>query len=163
MSQMPIEDARRAHDQEEDAWNRANEAAVETGNIALKTAVLVNGGAAVAVLGFIGSVFNGGHLKTGTSLGTLTSPLEWFAWGVAIATLAMGFGYLVNYSNAVIISERKRIWEYPFVQDTRTSGVWHLVSMVFTVLAFISGMASLGFFVYGMFQIRSVIGTLVVQ
>jgi hypothetical protein len=163
MSEIRIEEARRAYDQEQDAWNRANDAAVNIGNVTLRTAVLINGGAAVAALGFIGSVFNGGHLKPGTSLGTLTSPLEWFAWGVAVATLAMGFGYIVNYANAGLISGRNRTWEHPYIKETATSKVWRGVSTVFTVITLLCGIASICLFVYGMFHIRSVIGTLVVQ
>src|ERR1700682_5357755 len=48
------EDAQRAHDNIEEFRRSVNEAAIKTGELALRTAILINGGAAIALLGFVG-------------------------------------------------------------------------------------------------------------
>ncbi len=50
------QDANRAHDRDTTAWHQANDAAIASATVALRTLVLINGGAAVTVLTFIGSL-----------------------------------------------------------------------------------------------------------
>jgi hypothetical protein len=154
-----IRAAERAHEGSDKDWHQANEGAMAIGNIALRTAVLINGGAAVASLTFIGSLINSKSIALGPNLVTLTGPLIWFAMGVASATIAMGFGYLTNYSNAGIVSGRTKIYESPYFLETTTSKRWRISSTVFTILSIISATASLGLFICGMVAIRTAITT----
>lgn len=48
--------AERAHDTVTDFASKTNTAAVEAANLALRTAMLINGGAAISVLAFIGGL-----------------------------------------------------------------------------------------------------------
>ena len=82
--------AERAHDGATDFAAKTNTAAIEAAYLALRTAMLINGGAAISVLAFIGGLASRG----GISLQAITQTagtLIWFAAGVALATLSMGF------------------------------------------------------------------------
>jgi hypothetical protein len=149
--------AERAHDNDEKNWHLANEAAIGIGNIALRTAVLINGGAAIAVLTFTGGLVNSGKLALGPQLTQVTAPLIWFAVGVAIATFAMGLGYVVNYSNAGIISSRDRTYISPYFKETDTTKRWRKSSTTCTILALASAAISLALFVWGMLEVRNAI------
>jgi hypothetical protein len=48
--------AERAHDNETEFGHKANEAAINSANAAIRIALLMNGGAAVSVLAFIGGL-----------------------------------------------------------------------------------------------------------
>lgn len=65
---------------------------VATGQSAVKSALLINGGAAVAVLAFLGNAWNKGfphHVLTSAAYG-----LSLFVWGVLAAAAASGFTYI---------------------------------------------------------------------
>lgn len=67
-------------------------ATITTGQSALKSAMLINGGAAVAVLAFLGNAWTKEiprHVLTGAAYG-----LSLFVWGVLSAATAVGFTYL---------------------------------------------------------------------
>ena len=87
--------AERAHDTLTDFASKTNTAAIEVANLALRTAMLINGGAAIAVLAFVGSLAS----RDKVSLQAITqtaATLIWFATGVAVATLSMGLAYFTN-------------------------------------------------------------------
>ena len=58
-----LEEARRAHDRARDFELSTNEAAINSGQLAIRTAVLINGGAAVAVLAFLGGLAGQGIIS----------------------------------------------------------------------------------------------------
>lgn len=68
---------------------------IESGTLALKSAILVNGGATIALLTFLGSV-----LRDGTAQTSLITDISWamilFVWGTGLAALATGTRYLGN-------------------------------------------------------------------
>src|SRR3982074_2857664 len=82
------EDAHRAHDQNTEFHTYVNKEAVGAANLTLRTLVLINGGAAIAVLTFLGGVASKDKidfLKVGVVAGTI----RWFAFGVALAVAGM--------------------------------------------------------------------------
>jgi hypothetical protein len=72
-------DAERAHDRDDAVSDTTNAAAVASGQVALRAALLINGGAAVAMLAFIGSIASLDGLG-GDHLAVMASSLVWFAW-----------------------------------------------------------------------------------
>jgi hypothetical protein len=148
------DDAKKVHDRYHDAWIKANEAAVTTGTLALRTLVLINGGAAITVLTFIGNVIKVGQLKTGASLVGISNALVTFALGVALATLAIGIGYVVNYSNAGISSRTDKIAKQPFVAETEGSAFWRKCHYVLLPAAVILAILSLGCFMIGVMEVK---------
>ena len=74
-------------------------ATITTGQSALKSALLINGGAAVALLAFIGSVWSSN--KTVEALPEITSALLLYVFGVLAAAVAAGATYFsqAGYGN----------------------------------------------------------------
>jgi hypothetical protein len=60
-AKMLREDAHRAHDANKEAATAMNEAAVNTGQLVARTLVLINGGAAAAILAFLASIISQGR------------------------------------------------------------------------------------------------------
>jgi len=102
----------------------ANKATVDSGHLALRTAVLVNGGAAVAVLAFIGGLVGQGKVALGPQLNALTFALVWFAIGVASGALALGFVYFTSLSTVREANTLEKRWEHPYVAVTEVSKRW---------------------------------------
>lgn len=67
--------------------------------IALKTAILINGGAAVALLAFLGSIWNSGAAQA-LSVARFPESMLAFVLGVLSAALATGTNYLASYASA---------------------------------------------------------------
>jgi hypothetical protein len=109
------DEARRVHDRLAEFGLALNESAIKSSELTLRTAVLINGGAAISVLAFVGGLSSQG--KIGISrLGDVADSLTPFAWGVASATVGMGLSYLTHYLTLGTQNSRKISWESPFVQ-----------------------------------------------
>jgi hypothetical protein len=154
------QDAQRAHDKNHEFAIKTNESAVNSANLALRTAVLINGGAAIALLAFIGGLVSNGKLPVGDQLVRVTSPLVYFATGVALATLAMALAYFTNYSAVSAATNMKRIWQHPFLEATPASKRWHKIYIGCIIVAVIIAFASLFAFVFGMIEVRNAISSL---
>jgi hypothetical protein len=155
--EMNREHAQKEHDRINDFANYTNKAAIDSGHLALRTAVLVNGGAAVSVLAFIGGLVGQGKVALGPQFSALTFTLLWFAIGVASAMLGIGFAYFTNFSIAAEASTRERKWEHPYVSATKISKRWRCIGNVLRLVAVILGLASAALFVVGMLAVRSAI------
>ncbi len=70
---------------------------IATGQTALKSALLINGGAAVALLAFIGNVWVKGTSQA--AVNSLTSSIASFSFGVLLAAIASGTTYLTQYGH----------------------------------------------------------------
>jgi hypothetical protein len=147
-------DAERAHDHNNEFMHKANDAAVSTGSMAVRTAVLINGGAAVSVLTFIGGLIGSDKLTDANAIAHLSAPLIWFAWGVVVGASSIGFGYLTNYCNSAIAGSAEKYWEHPYVRDGISTKKWRLMSIAFTVLSIVATVASLVLFICGMFAVQ---------
>ena len=88
LHEMTRQDAQRAHDQLAQFAQSVNEAAVKGGDAALRAALLINGGAAVSVLAFIGGYSTTSHwnhwcfrssyrLVRGNATGKAVAPKAW--------------------------------------------------------------------------------------
>ena len=68
------------------------DACVNLGGIALKTAILINGGASVAMLAYLGK------LPVDADYGAFPFAMLLFVMGVLLSAIATGTGYLAQYS-----------------------------------------------------------------
>jgi hypothetical protein len=152
--------AERAHDHQKEFGNKANAAAVSSGANAVRALLVINGGAAVAVLAFIAQVAGLDGAKYSNKLSELTAPLAWFAWGVALAAFGTGAAYFTNYCIGAASFRMQRHYEHPYLRPTASSKRWRIAAIVFQVLAVLAGVGSLVMFLFGMNEIRAVIGTL---
>ena len=69
-------------------------AVIESGKTALTTVMLVNGGAAVALLAFIANM--AAKVDSPIKLYAIAGALMWFVMGVLLAALATGTTYLTQ-------------------------------------------------------------------
>jgi hypothetical protein len=157
LHEIKRQDAQRAHDRRADFVEETNRAAIENANLTLRYAVLINGGAAVAVLGFVGGLAAQGRVKLGSQLLDVGSSLTWFAAGVALATLAMGFSYFTNYSLVGHASRLQATWEHPYLNETTSSTWWKRAAICYQVLAIFAGFGSVGVFIRGMLAVKDAI------
>src|SRR5262249_39687793 len=151
------EQNRRAAERAHDTWRefalQVNEAAISAGNLALRMSLLINGGAAAALLTFVGGL-------PANQKRAVADTLVWFAWGVAAAVAGLGLAYFTNYATARM--ERSKIWhsQPPYVRDGPDTARWKRLNLGFHIAAVIVGLASLVLFIIGMLYVRSALTTL---
>lgn len=149
--------AERLRDYQRELINQTNEAAVTAGNHALRALILINGGAAITMLAFIGNLVTADEGRLVPKLSEITSPMLWFASGVATAALALGLSYFTNYCMATAYGKRDLLYEPPFIEDTTASKQWVTATIVFQIGAVIAGLASLILFIIGMVDVSDVV------
>jgi len=75
---------------------------VEAGQTALRSAIVINGGAAATVLAFAGNAITKGQILPGMPLLThIGAALLWFMFGLGGAGIATGFRYLSQFAYSV--------------------------------------------------------------
>ena len=87
--ELKREDVQRASDLHVSRVDKSNEAAIKAADAALRAGLLINGGAAVSVLAFIGSLATK-ELIAVPQLSRVAASLENFALGVAVAVMGLG-------------------------------------------------------------------------
>jgi hypothetical protein len=92
-----IEEAHRAHDELTSFYGSVNEGTVKSGEATLRACILINGGAAVAILAFMGSVISSDRTSSHGVIAKIAPNLNWFVGGVVAAVAAMGLTYVVNF------------------------------------------------------------------
>lgn len=104
---------------------------------AIRTAVLVNGGAVVAMAAFIGATYNAPTGEVEAVRAALLLPAFLFAIGAVAAGLASGCAYFTQLMYHEVSENQSTEWESPFVRDTPSSkskrwwGVlWHKLGVV---------------------------------
>jgi hypothetical protein len=110
--------------------------------------LLINGGAAAALLTFIGGL-------PANQKRAVADTLVWFAWGVAAAVAGLGLAYFTNYATARM--EGSKIWhnQPPYVRDGPATARWKRLNIIFHIAAVIVGLASLVLFIVGMLAVRA--------
>jgi hypothetical protein len=78
----------------------ANRAAIDGASAVFRTLVLINGGAAVSVLAFVGGLISQGKLSLGAQAAGVTRALLLFALGVLASALGVAFAYFTNLAVA---------------------------------------------------------------
>jgi hypothetical protein len=146
-------DAERTHDAHT-AYHRAgNEAALKTSELALRMSLLINGGAAVALLTFVGSL----DAKQKVAI---ADSLIWFAGGVVLAVLAIGAAYFTHYFTVCSAASKQPIWDHPYFKPGPRTQFFSRLTSISHVAALLLGSASLAMFVCGVLAVRSAFGSL---
>jgi hypothetical protein len=105
--------AEQAHDRVFKSADMLNEASVNGGNLALRMVLLINGGAAVALLSFMNALPK-------DQKQAIANALAWLAWGVATAALALGLAYFTKRCAAgTHLSMKFHIWLHTSYLDRR--------------------------------------------
>jgi hypothetical protein len=82
--EMIRQDFRRAEDKLHERQLKVSEAAIQSGQVAIRTAALVDGGACVAVLAFLGGLVGQDRIELG-QINIVAGSLMWFVYGIAAA------------------------------------------------------------------------------
>lgn len=151
--ELKVRAAERAHDNLDQQSAKLNEATIAAGTVALRTAVLINGAAAIALLAFVGGLLSSANYPS-NQVNQVASGIESFVWGVAFATGAMAAVYFTNYCHAGVSHSYKKNWEPPFIEDGEETSFWERFKGFWQFIAIAAGLASLVFFVLGMNDIR---------
>lgn len=136
------------NDQDYDFFKSVNEQTIATSNAVLRSLILINGGAAVAVLAFVGSLAGNQALNITGKVGALTMPLVWFGWGVAVAVLSMIFAYFTHYATAAHTQAEPPAHKLPGTFQT-----------IFHVIGVLTAFGSLALFLVGMYEVRASVVT----
>jgi hypothetical protein len=147
------EAALRVHDRESDFWKTNNDAAIKSGEEAIKALILINGGSSVAMLAFIGTLASKDQ-HTSQQIATLARPLVWFASGVGLAVVAACFSYFTNISIARLSRSRLRTWEHPYLEDGNRSRRWGIIVEVLRMVAIAMAALSLATFFCGVWTAK---------
>lgn len=153
-------DAQRTHDRYNALHDQQAQEAVLNGREGIKALILINGGAAITMLGFVGA-FAG---KTGFDIKHLTpiaNSLLWFAGGIVLAVTSFGFSYVANFAYAACTSRMKTSYEHPFVTDTPGSIWWRELGIKFHYAALAIAALGLVLFLLGIWSVRNAIIALV--
>lgn len=127
-----------------------NEQAINSSNVILRTLIIIHGGAAVALLAFIGSIAGSEWFSPARNVAKLTMPLVWFGWGVVVTVVAMIFAYFTNYTTT----------GHTFAQIEDNQGAmkfYGVLKTIFHVIAVLAALGSLAIFLLGMYEVRSAI------
>jgi hypothetical protein len=143
----------RAHDRSEAFARQINAAAINAANFALRMVLLINGGAAIALLIFVGGL-------PAEQKRAIAATLDWFTWGIAAAVAALACAYFTNHGLAV--KERSKTWtdKPPYLIDGPNTKAWSKFVLVFRFLAIVVGTGSLILFIVGMLGVRTALTTL---
>jgi hypothetical protein len=152
--ELQQEHARREHDRSDDFHKYVNEAAIRTADAALRNLMLVNGGAAVALLTFIGALSK-------EQKPVIANTLAWFASGVALAVAGMALAYFTNFFMAGIGSSMTKKWERPFLVDGPKTHLYRKLNLGFHIAAVVVAILSLIAFVVGIVKVRNGLANLI--
>jgi hypothetical protein len=144
--EMTIRAGERAHDLTKEYELTLINAATRDAQEAMKVALAINGGAAIAVLAFM-STKNADLL---IKLFPVIYSLFWFAAGVIFASLTAGCAYLSNSLYAGSNRAQKRTFKYPFVEETELSKSREKLAKRVAWAGIILAMAALFAFVGGL-------------
>src|SRR5262245_10496664 len=125
-----------------------DKAIVRAGELAIKSAILINGGAAVAMLAFIGGLVREDGLTVKQVAGVASS-LLWFAGGVGAAVWALALSYFTNFCYVRASLSKKFTLDHPYVIDGENTRRWSCWALAFHVGAAVWAFLSLAAFVVG--------------
>jgi hypothetical protein len=114
---------------------------------AMKSAILINGGTAGALLAFVGQ--KGIQAQPGFG-----EAFRWFAGGLLAAAFATAFSYFAQFFYAAAVRSCENHWKWPYIRPlpaqkrwTRVAGVFHIAGVAATAVSF--GAAVRGFWLAG--------------
>lgn len=149
-------DAHRAHDRHDAVRDIENQEAVLNGREGLKALILINGGAAITMLGFVGAFAGKGGFDM-KHLTPIANSLLWFAGGIVLAVLTFGLSYIVNFSYAARTSRMSRGYDHPYVTDNVDSRWWHKIGKRIHYVSIGTAILGVLCFLVGIWSVRNAI------
>jgi hypothetical protein len=138
---------------------KSEEATIKSAENVIRIMLLINGGAAVSVLAFVGSLASKDR-QPADHLYAVAGSLVWFALGAASSGISAICSYLTNISYLIADKQLHSLSDPPYIWPTSKSKRWRLVGRITHGVAAFFVVVSLGLFVYGMFDVKNAIGHL---
>ena len=157
--ELKLRQAERAHDRNDEMADIFNQSADRNSQAAIRIVLAINGGAAIALLAFTGGLASRSNLDL-RQLSILTHQLKWFVYGVLVSCVAAASAYITTYCGAGEKLILDKIWEYPYILENKKSRLFRRVRIGFHILGFISAIAGLVIFAYGMHKVQKAVGNL---
>ncbi|MEN9059983.1 hypothetical protein [Ponticoccus litoralis] len=129
-----------------DLFKHMNEKAVDTSNLFLRSAILINGGAAVAVLGFVAAIAKADQAFTETIVG-VAGAISYFALGAAAGVICIAIAYLTHYATLATLDQT----------GGARKEVFGNIKRFVHVCAILVATASVAFFLLGVLEVKSAI------
>ncbi|WP_349366765.1 MAG: hypothetical protein ABL311_04575 [Nitratireductor rhodophyticola] len=111
--------AERAFDRQDELQTEIMRASIADSKEAIRAALILNGAACIAILGFVASVIGG---DSGNASHPMTVAakigLRWFAVGALFAALTSGLAYLCNSLYAGAAADMSRHFDHPHIRST---------------------------------------------
>jgi len=148
-----LEHAKRAHDQVLKAALDFRKSAIESANIAIRAMILINGGAVVALLAFVGALSSADNSKFSINIIDIAISMRWFAFGVGLSATVAALAYLVNMLDADIENTKILSWEHPYSEDREITKWLTKLRVCLHVVAILIAVLTLGVFFYGVFVV----------
>jgi hypothetical protein len=147
----------REHDRLDSILETAEESTIKSADGVIRILLLINGGGAVSLLAFVGSLASKDRITTAPQLNAIAESLIPFAHGVACAAICACFFDITNLSYLCGAAARLRQPAFPYVVPTPQSVARYRIGRIFQCLALLAALASLGLLVYGIFDVRCAI------
>ena len=111
-----------------------------------RSSLLINGGAAVAVLGFVASI-SSAEAVSGKTIDGVADALMWFAWGAVGSAVGLALAYFTNYA---------ALWANNRTASQGQGGIF-LLKRAIHMLAILCATSTMVFFVLGTLAVRAAI------
>ncbi|GAB5507475.1 MAG: hypothetical protein Rhirs2KO_26380 [Rhizobiaceae bacterium] len=155
MANMEHEDALRAYAREDEMHTDLLRASLDSAKEAIRSMLVLNGGASIALLGFLAATFSEEFTPNEAQLySAILESLAFFAGGSFAAVLTAGLAYIVNSLYAGASARKKRIWVWPYLEKTKASQRCWFWGQALNWVAVVTGGASLIAFVCGLLSMR---------
>lgn len=130
--------------------------AIESAHVAIRAMLLINGGASVALLAFVGAVLSSKN-SMDIDVTQLVAPIQQFALGVGLAGVTAALAYLVNLLDSDIVGSVKYAWEHPYLLELGRAKWLRAIRAALHWLALGTAIATLVFFFRGVFSVSAAI------
>ena len=147
--------AARAWDRADARYARQVAAAAQAGKLAIRAALIVNGGATLALFLFLAGGFPGGEDAAQADYPDgIARAIRSFAVGAFLAACAAGANFLFNQVHAAAVARARYVASYPHIRDTSASLKLRRISLAFMGLTIGLVVVSLVFFLLGLGSMR---------
>ncbi|UWR31338.1 hypothetical protein K3758_07495 [Sulfitobacter sp. W002] len=119
-------------------WRHLNEKIIDTSNIFLRSAILINGGAAIAVLGFVASIAKADKSYIDVIVG-IADAIVLFAYGTAAGVIGIALAYLTHYATLATHVNLNEARQGLFVWLKRSLHILAIAAAISTIFLFVKG------------------------
>ncbi|MDJ1465668.1 hypothetical protein NDI72_19115 (plasmid) [Nitratireductor sp. GZWM139] len=148
--------AERAFDRQDELQTEIMKASIADSKEAIRAALILNGAACIAILGFLASVIGGDSSNVSHPMTVAAKiGLRWFAVGALLAALTSGLAYLCNSLYAGAAADMSRHFEHPHIRSTPSSKRKVLWALIINWIAVATITLSYFLFGVGLFKISA--------